>query len=100
MLYITQLIYIKSGQEAVFDQFEDVAIPLIARHSGELMLRIRPTQEAQIAGTFGNPYEIHVVSFPGETEFQSFMQDKERKQFLHLKEASISTSFLIKGHKL
>ena len=29
MIYITQLIYINEGQEHVFDQFEDVAIPII-----------------------------------------------------------------------
>ena len=29
MIYIIQLIYIKDGQDAVFQQFEDVAIPLI-----------------------------------------------------------------------
>jgi len=41
MIYITQLIYIKDGQESVFHQFEDVAIPLISKYNGRLMLRIR-----------------------------------------------------------
>jgi hypothetical protein len=34
MIYITQLIYIIPGQEAVFEQFEQVAIPLIAKYNG------------------------------------------------------------------
>lgn len=31
MLFITQLIYIKEGQENVFHQFEDIAIPVIKK---------------------------------------------------------------------
>lgn len=31
MLYITQLIYIKEGQEAIFHRFEDIAIPIISK---------------------------------------------------------------------
>lgn len=33
MLFITQLIYLNAGQEAVFDQFGVVAIPLIAQYN-------------------------------------------------------------------
>ena len=42
-LYFTQLIYIKEGQEATFHQFEDVAIPLISKYNGQLLLRVRPS---------------------------------------------------------
>ena len=49
MIYITQLIYIKPGQESVFNAFEVIAIPLIARYGGELLIRVRP--EASIERT-------------------------------------------------
>jgi hypothetical protein len=42
MIYITQLIYIKEGQEKIFDEFEDVAIPIIAKYKGKLLFRVRP----------------------------------------------------------
>ncbi len=100
MLYITQLIYLKPQQEKVFDEFEAVAIPLIAEHGGELMLRIRPTAAAFIAHTIEQPYEIHVVSFPTETAFETFLKDDRRLQFLHLKEAAIRTAILIKGERM
>lgn len=100
MIYLTQLIYIKEGQEAVFDQFEAVAIPLIARYSGELLFRVRPGQQAYIESAIDQPYEIHLVSFPAETDFRAFMADEERKKFLHLKEASIRSTWLLKGEKL
>lgn len=100
MLYITQLIYIKEGQEDIFHQFEDVAIPLISKYNGRLMLRIRPGDNAFIENTIDKPYEIHLVEFDAESDFEAFMRDEERKKFLHLKEQSIKAVMLIKGEKL
>ena len=100
MLYITQLIFIKEGQEQVFQQFEDIAIPTIAKYNGRLLLRLRPTEDAFIEQQIDKPYEIHLVEFDAEQDFENFMQDDERKKFLHLKEQSIKASILIKGTKL
>ena|SRR3569833_2848316 len=100
MVYITQLIYIKEGQEGKFHQFEDVAIPLISKYNGRLMLRIRPGNEAYIETTIDKPYEVHLVEFDAESDFEAFMRDEERKKFLHLKERSIKAVMLIKGEKL
>jgi len=100
MVYITQLIYIVKGQEEVFDWFENMAIPLIARYNGKLLLRLRPTENNFISGEMEPPYEIHLVEFASENDFQLFLQDEERKKFLHLKEQSIRASFLVKGSAL
>ncbi len=100
MIYITQLIYIASGQAAVFEEFESMAIPLIAEHGGELLLRMRPAEDAMIEGTLEMPYEVHVVTFPDDTAFASFMKDERRQQFLHLKVAALRASVLVKGEKL
>jgi uncharacterized protein (DUF1330 family) len=100
MLYITQLIYIKPRQEHIFHEFEDVAIPIISKYNGQLLLRVRPDEKSIIEKNMEQPYEIHLIEFAAEADFTNFMQDEERKQFLHLKEQSIKTSFLIKGIKL
>jgi len=100
MLYFTQLIYIKEGQEETFHQFEDIAIPAIARYNGRLLLRIRPDENAFIEYSIDKPYEVHIVEFDSEEDFKNFMQDDERKKFLHLKEQSIKASVLIQGVKL
>lgn len=100
MIYITQLIYIKEGQEQAFHQFEDVAIPLIAKYNGRLLLRVRPEDDSFIEGGIDKPYEIHLVEFDSESDFKNFMVDEERKRFLHLKEQSIRSSVLYKGVKL
>jgi uncharacterized protein (DUF1330 family) len=100
MIFITQLIYIKEGAEEVFHQFEDIAIPTISKYNGRLLIRVRPDQHSIIEDNIGKPYEIHLVEFDTEQDFENFMQDEERKQFLHLKEQSVKSVLLIKGTKL
>jgi len=100
MIFLTQLIYIKEGQETVFDQFEDIAIPAILKYNGRLLLRVRPTASSFIENNIEKPYEIHLVEFADEQDFENFKQDEERKKFLHLKEQSIKSVILIKGLKI
>ena len=100
MLFITQLIYIKEGQENIFHQFENIAIPIIAKYNGRLLLRVRPGDDAFIEHCIDKPYEIHLVEFDSREDFENFMKDEERKQFLHLKDQSIKMSVLIQGTKL
>jgi uncharacterized protein (DUF1330 family) len=100
MLYILQLIYLREGQESVFDQFEAIAIPLIGKYNGKLLFRLRPDDTAFIEHSIDKPYEIHLVEFETETDFKNFQLDEERKKFLHLKEQAIRSTLLIQGYKL
>jgi uncharacterized protein (DUF1330 family) len=100
MLFVTQLIYIKEGQEMVFDQFEQIAIPAISKYNGRLLLRVRPSENAFIEFHIDKPYEIHLAEFSTEQDFENFTKDEERKKFLHLKEQSIKSVLLIKGTKV
>jgi uncharacterized protein (DUF1330 family) len=100
MVYITQLIYIKEGQEKIFEQFEDAAIPIISKYNGRLLLRIRPEDDSFIENGIDRPYEIHLVEFNDEQDFSNFMLDEERMRFLHLKEQSIKSAFIIQGRKI
>lgn len=100
MIYITQLIYLKEGQQNIFHQFEDVAMPIIQKYNGKLLLRVRPENTSVIEANVESPYEIHLVEFETENDFKNFMQDEERKQFIHLKNQSIKKVTLIKGIKI
>ena len=97
MVVITQLVYIHPGMKHVFDEFEAVAIPLIGKHGGELLLRLRPTSEAFIAGSIDLPYEIHLVRFPSAVALAGFSADPERQRFLHLKSSSVRSSIVVQG---
>lgn len=100
MIYITQLIYIVPGEEKTFDEFESVAIPIISRYNGRMLFRVRPTGNAFIQCSSEKPYEIHLVEFDSQEDFDNFKKDEERKKFLHLKDKSIRTSVMIQGTKL
>jgi len=100
MIYITQLIYIKEGQEKVFDEFENIAIPTISKHNGRLLFRIRPGGNSFIGDCPEKPYEVHLVEFETAQNFENFKMDEERKKFLHLKDQAIQTSVMIGGKKL
>ena len=100
MIYITQLIYIVEGQENIFNQFEAIAIPTILKYNGRLTLRIRPNENSIIESNIEKPYEIHLVEFESQQDFDNFKKDEERKKFLHLKEQSIKSVIMIQGTKL
>jgi uncharacterized protein (DUF1330 family) len=100
MVYITQLIYIKKGEEKTFHEFENKAIPLISKYNGKLLLRIRPDSPTMIEANTRVPYEVHLVSFEMESDFENFMKDPERASFVHLKTQSIESAMMIKGIQL
>ena len=97
MVFITQLVYVHPGKEAVFDEFEAIAIRLIGRHGGELLLRLRPTPGDVIAGSIDLPYEIHLIRFPSDEALASFTADPERQRLLHLKNDSVRSSLVVRG---
>lgn len=100
MLYYTQLVFVKPGQETVFQQFEDRVLPLLAHFNGKLIYRVRPAESAVITTTLGHPYELHLVTFPTRTDFEAYRDDPQRLQFLELKNQSIERVILIEGTAL
>src|SRR5215467_15140673 len=100
MIYFTQLIFIKDGKESSFHEFENIAIPAIAKYNGKLLLRIRPDEGAFIEANMEKPYEIHLIEFNSEEDFKNFQKDEDRLKYLHLKEKSIKSSILIQGQVL
>lgn len=97
MLYFTQIIFIKEGKADQFNLFESHVLPLLCKYNGTLVYRVRPAGDAVIETTIGNPYELHVITFPDKKDFEAYRDDKERMKYLHLKEGSIEKALLIEG---
>jgi len=97
MVYITQLIYIKEGQEGQFYEFENLVLPLLWKYKGQLLLRLRPTSSTFVDNSIEPPFEIHLVAFETEEGLAGYSQDETRKSYLHLKEQSVRSVVLIKG---
>jgi len=100
MVYYTQLIFIKAGQESVFHAFEDNVLPLLNNHNGELIYRVRPPKESFIASTQELPYEIHLVAFDTLGDFEHYKNDPQRVAFLDMKNSSVEKIILIEGKQL
>jgi len=100
MIYLTMVIFLQAGKEALFNEFEAFAIPLMSDYSGQVIYRIRPSEESLIVCQGPPPYELHFISFDSENDFHNFLKDKRRKAFMHLKEGSIKTTFLVKGKEI
>ncbi len=100
MIYLTQMIFVHEGREHVFNEFENIAIPLMAEHEGKMIYRMKPTKDVFITANEEVPYEIHFLSFPDDSSLQNFLKDERRTSFVHLKNESIRTSYIIKGEKL
>ena len=64
------------------------------------MLRIRPKSKSIIESSMEQPYEVHLVSFETEDDFNGFMKDEERKNHLHLKEQSVKSVLIFKSEKM
>lgn len=100
MIYITQLLFVKEGKEETFLEFEDHAIPLLTKHNGQIIYRLRPDKDAFISEHEDFPFEIHFISFESQGDLDNFMNDDDRLNFIHLKNESIRSSLLIKGEKM
>ncbi len=100
MLYYTQVIFVKAGQQDQFNLFESHVLPLLKKYNGTLVYRVRPGDSAVIETTFGNPYELHLITFPTRVDFEGYRDDPERLQYMPLKEESIEKALLIEGKLL
>ena len=84
MIFLTQLVYVKEGKESLFHQFEDIAIPAIRKYNGRLLLRIRPLDNSFIEHHIEKPYEIHLVEFETEQDFQNFSNDVKNESNFYI----------------
>lgn len=94
MITITQLIYVKPGQEKIFNEFEKLVLPLLDKHKGRLLFRQRPNQYTVIDSSIPIPYEIHIVQFHDEDGLNNFSNDPDRMKVMHLKEISVESSVM------
>ncbi len=100
MIYITMMIFVKEEKITTFHEFEYSVLPILENYEGKLIYRIRPNTDSIVYNEKEVPYEIHFLSFPNEEAFIAFGKDEKRKQFMHLKESSIQSNFLVKGQKI
>jgi hypothetical protein len=97
VIYFTQLVFVKPGMEQTFHAFEDHVLPLLERHQGRLLYRARPQIDSILHSEVGDPYEIHLLSFPSEKDFQAYTNDDDRRQYAGLRNDSVQNVLLFRG---
>ncbi len=95
--YITILLFVIKGKEDVFNEYEEKVLPLLSRHQGQLLYRIRPEAQQYITPQDEYPYEIHIVSFETITGFEQYKADKDRQSHAYLFRESVSKTLMIEG---
>jgi uncharacterized protein (DUF1330 family) len=83
---LTQIVRIPADGVDDFQQFESRVLPLLPRHGGALVRRVR--------GRDGQ-FEVHLVSFPSQDALDAYLTDPERVAALPLRESSGAKSELV-----
>lgn len=78
----------QTGQESALIQFEDRVLALIPRHGGAVLQRVRRIDDNEEA------FETHIISFPNQSAFQSYMDDPERLALTPIREIAISRTVI------
>ena len=99
MIYYTVLIYIHESEERTYLEYEDLTLPILEDYNGELVYRLK-TNSAQSDSSEDFPYEVHLLRFENQSDFDAYLKDERRVKATHLKEQSIKKTVLVKGNKV
>ena len=94
-IYYTLMVYLREGQESVFQAYENKVLPLLPRYKGKLEIRLKTTKT-----TPEQPDEIQVVSFPSEIDFEAYRNDPERLACAKMFEDSVIKAVLVPSIKI
>ncbi len=66
---VAAVVDVPVGAVRAFQRYEDLVLPLLARHDGVLERRLRNA---------GGTTEVHLLSFASETAYRGYLADPER----------------------
>lgn len=96
-IYLTVLIYLKQGKEALFHDYERQAAQVMARHNGRFEQIIKPDT---VNGDLPLPDEIHVLSFATPEGFAHYRQDPDSQALASMRLASVERAIFLQGTAL
>jgi uncharacterized protein (DUF1330 family) len=93
-LYLTVLLYLKQGKYDQFYEYEQRVKPIIESYGGQFEKVIKPTG---VIGDLPLPDEIHLLSFPSETHFQSYRADPKLPEIAQMRAEAVEKTVIISG---
>ncbi|MEI9907360.1 MAG: DUF1330 domain-containing protein [Actinomycetota bacterium] len=88
------LLWVKDGQEELFESYEDKALEIATRHGGITVSRVRRTEGSEA------PYEVQILQFPSDASLKEFMDDPARSELSEMRERSIAKTEVIRVNQI
>jgi len=84
-LIIVASLFIHSGREAEFEQFESAAESIMHRYGGRIERRIGFPAGADL----NQPHEVHIVTFPDQQSYARYRADTDLQALAELRARAI-----------
>lgn len=88
-------LFIHEGREAEFEEFESAAAGIMRRHGGAIERRIGAGSPVA-----GQPYEVHIVTFPNRRLLETYRGDPDLKALANLRARAIRDTIVWIGEDL
>jgi uncharacterized protein (DUF1330 family) len=79
-----------AGREADLVAYEDRVLPMLERHHGRMISRVRRADGGN------DPYEVHLIDFPDDVTLTAYLEDPERLALSDLRDAAIVATQIIR----
>jgi uncharacterized protein (DUF1330 family) len=93
-LVLVAALFVQPGREADFHKYESIAANVMQRYGGRIERVVRTGDTAK---GDGQPYEVHIITFPGQRELDDYRADPELARQLPLRQASILRTEIVIG---
>jgi antibiotic biosynthesis monooxygenase (ABM) superfamily enzyme len=84
-------LYINSGCQAEFEQFESAAVKIMGRYGGRIECRLVCAQPDN------QPSEVHLVTFPDAESFERYREDADLRALSELRSRAIRATTIWHG---
>ena len=92
-LTLVVMLFVHAGHECGFEEFESSAAEIMRRHGGAIERRIRCAGRPDS----GEPYEVHIVTFPDQQALDRYRQDPELQRLGELRARAIHHTVVWQG---
>ena len=95
-LTLVVMLFVHRGHESEFEEFELKAEQIMHRYGGAIERRIRCGHSEDA----GQPYEVHLVTFPDQKSLEAYREDPDLKALAQLRAQAIHRTMVWQGHDL
>jgi uncharacterized protein (DUF1330 family) len=78
------------GKEAELVAYEDLVLPMLERHGGHMISRVRRADGGN------DPYEVHLIDFPDDAHVAAYLEDPERLALSAMRDDAILATRIIR----